>query len=86
MVGPACPEAGPAAVPGGEGVGGHRASPCQGGGFIQPISGGLWSQQEPGWPTGSPWGSGWKHKLQILVYRIEKFLSKLCTVIFAQYL
>lgn len=41
MVGPACPEAGPAAVPGGEGMGGHRASPCQGGGSIQPISRGF---------------------------------------------
>lgn len=38
------------------------------------------------WLMEPPLGGGWKHKLQILVYRIEKFLSKLCTVIFAQYL
>lgn len=32
-----------------------------------------------------PLGTGWRQELQISVYRIEKFLSKLCTVIFAQY-
>lgn len=92
MVGPAwqAPARGP--VPllclGGDGVGAHRASPCwrglhpahrqhQRALVLQELGAGRCNP--PGVVAGSI-------KLQILVYRIEKFLSKLCTVIFAQYL
>lgn len=79
MVGPACPEAGPAALPGRgwQGGGDTQSKPVPGGGS-QPL--------EPGWPIRPAPGGGWKHNLHNLVYRIEKFLRKLCTVIFAQYL